>query len=537
MEKRILIAFLLSFAVLYGARFLYPPPPNKPAVEETKVPAPEPPPSAPVSPTPTSGEVIEGESEKDIQLETAHYQVVVSNAGAVLKSFRLTEPKYHNREGKPTELIDKYAGTQVGFPLAVMTADPALDQILAKAKFVEQLEPGSKKLTLEYQAGGVHAVKVFDFDSDKYFMRLSSKIERNGVLVPHQIVWQGEFGDQSIPDVPAKRRAIYETVGKYQRTVVTTIKDPREVTASSAGVEDQYFLAMFIRDKESPVKLSKQEFKLADLPDGTKGAAAYGLSVAVPATEDIKVYVGPKLQESLIAADPKLDGVIDFGWFLFAVIAKPLMLMLLFINRYIGNFGWSIVVLTIVINMVLFPLRVKQQLSMQRMQKHAPQLKQLQEKYKKLKPGDPKRAEIEKQIMEMNKQQLAGCLPMLMQMPLLFAFLNMMGAAIQLRGAPWIFWIKDLSQPDIVLPILFGLAMFVQMKLGPTSPDPAQAKMAYFTPILITALFLWYGSASGLSLYWLTGNVIGIGQQWFIKNYWADRDDDKSRQRRQDKSD
>jgi YidC/Oxa1 family membrane protein insertase len=133
--------------------------------------------------------------------------------------------------------------------------------------------------------------------------------------------------------------------------------------------------------------------------------------------------------------------------------------------------------------------------------------------------------------MEMNKQQLAGCLPMLMQMPLLFAFLNMMSAAIQLRGAPWILWIKDLSQPDIVLPILFGLAMFIQMKLGPTSPDPAQAKMAYFTPILITILFLWYGSASGLSLYWLTGNVIGIGQQWFIKNYWPDGDDDKSRHR------
>jgi YidC/Oxa1 family membrane protein insertase len=258
--------------------------------------------------------------------------------------------------------------------------------------------------------------------------------------------------------------------------------------------------------------------------------------VAVPADDALKVYVGPKLQESLIAADPKLEGVIDYGWFLFAIIAKPLMLMLLFINRYIGNFGWSIVILTIVINMVLFPLRVKQQLAMQRMQKHAPQLKQLQDKYKKLKPGDPKRTEIEQQIMEMNKQQLAGCLPMLMQMPLLFAFLNMMNAAIQLRGAPWIFWIKDLSQPDIVLPILFGLAMFVQMKLGPTSPDPAQAKMAYFTPILITALFLWYGSASGLSLYWLTGNVIGIGQQWFIKNYWKEGDADKSRNRRQDKS-
>jgi YidC/Oxa1 family membrane protein insertase len=393
------------------------------------------------------------------------------------------------------------------------------------------LEPGSHKLTLEYQGGGVRALKTFDFDRDQYLLRVSTKVERNGIAVPHQLVWQGEFGDQSIPDVPAKRHAIHYTAGKYQRTVVTSIKDPQEITAGSAGAEDQYFLAMFVRDKEGPLKISKQEYKLADLPDGTKGAAAYGVAVAIPATEEVKVYVGPKLQDNLVAADPKLEGVIDYGWFLFAVIAKPLLTMLLFINQYIGNFGWSIVILTIVINMVLFPLRVKQQLAMQRMQKHAPQLKQLQDKYKKLKPGDPKRTEIEKQIMEMNKQQLAGCLPMLMQMPLLFAFLNMMSAAIQLRGAPWILWIKDLSQPDIVLPILFGLAMFIQMKLGPTSPDPAQAKMAYFTPILITILFLWYGSASGLSLYWLTGNVIGIGQQWFIKNYWPDGDDDKSRHR------
>jgi len=123
---------------------------------------------------------------------------------------------------------------------------------------------------------------------------------------------------------------------------------------------------------------------------------------------------------------------------------------------------------------------------------------------------------------------------MLMQMPLLFAFLNMMSAAIQLRGAPWL-WIPDLSQPSLVLPVLFGIAMFIQMKLGPTSPDPAQAKMAYFTPILITALFLWYGSASGLSLYWLTGNVVGIGQQWFIKKHWSE-DDTKSRPRRQSES-
>ena len=537
MEKRILIAFLLSFAVLYGARFLYPPaPPKKPDVE-TKTPAPPAPApaEAPVVAGPAAGQVVQAESEKDETITTPHYEATLSNVGGVLKSFRLTDPKYKDHEGKPTELIDRYAETQVGYPLAIATADTALDRILSEAKFATEMDPSGKKVSMEYRGGGVHAVKVFDFDPDKYLVKVSTTLERNGVAVPHSLVWQGEFGDQSIVDVAAKRRAIYHAAEKYARTPVVSIKDPHEITASSLGVEDQYFLAMFIRETEGPVKIAKQDYKLADLADGTKGAAATGLYIAVPSSGETKLYIGPKLQESLVQADPKLDGVLDFGWFLFAILAKPLLIMLLFIHTYIGNYGWSIVLLTIVINMVLFPLRVKQQVVMQRMQKHAPHLRSLQDKYKKLKPGDPKRTEIEKEIMELNKQQLSGCLPMLMQMPLLFAFLNMMSAAIQLRGAPWL-WISDLSQPSIVLPVLFGIAMFVQMKLGPTSPDPAQAKMAYFTPILITALFLWYGSASGLSLYWLTGNVVGIGQQWFIKKHWSE-DDTKSRPRRQSESD
>jgi len=200
--------------------------------------------------------------------------------------------------------------------------------------------------------------------------------------------------------------------------------------------------------------------------------------------------------------------------------------MLRWINGYIGNYGWSIIVLTTLINMVLFPLRVKQQLSMQKMQKMAPQLKQLQEKYKKLKAGDPRRAEVEKELMAINKQQLSGCLPMLLQMPLLFAFFNMMSVAVELRGAPWMLWIQDLSisDPLYILPILMGVAMFIQMKMSPTSPDPAQARMMLITPVLMTILFLWYGSASGLTLYWLTGSVISIGQQWCMRKYWADDD-------------
>jgi YidC/Oxa1 family membrane protein insertase len=380
------------------------------------------------------------------------------------------------------------------------------------------------KVSLEYASGGLLARKTIEFDPEKYQARISTELVRNGMNVSHDIALQAEISDQSLPDVPAKRAAIYQTSGKYQRILAPSVGDPKEVSGSMAGVEDQYFLAMFVRDKETPIKISKQEYKLPNLADGTEGAIAPGLYVGVPSTEAMTLYIGPKQEASLVAVDPRLSSAINYGWSLFAVIAKPLLVTLRWIDGYIGNYGWSIIVLTILINMILFPLRVKQQLSMQKMQKMAPQLKQLQDKYKKLKPGDPKRAEVEKELMAINKQQLSGCLPMLLQMPLLFAFLNMMTAAIELRGAPWILWIRDLSVEDplFILPVLMGVAMFIQMKMSPTSPDPAQARMMLITPVLVTILFLWYRSASGLTLYWLTGNVISIGQQWFIRKYWAD---------------
>ena len=521
MEKRVLIAFLLSFAVLYGVRFLMPTPPpaEKPPVD-VKVEPPEPPPVPPAAPVATDGKVIQADFEEAKRVDTPLYIAEISNVGAVLKSFQLK--KYLDAANKPTELVDSYAGLKVGFPLAIRTSDPALDKILSEARYVATQE--GTRVSFEYQAGGIHSRKTFDFDPEKYKTVVSTELSRNGVAVPHEVVLQGEFGDQSHTDVAAKRNAIYYAGGKFPRVVVTGIKEPEELTGSLAGVEDQYFLAMFVRDKDGPIKVSKQDYQLADLADGTKGAAAHGLLVAVPSTEPLNLYIGPKAEESLLAVDPRLGGVPNFGWWLFAIIAKPLLVMLRWLHGFIGNWGWAIIILTILINMILFPLRVKQQLSMQKMQKMAPHLRTLQDKYKKLKPGDPKRAEVEKELMAMNKQQLSGCLPMLLQMPLLFAFLNMMTAAIELRGAPWILWVKDLSVEDhlFILPILMGVAMFVQMKMSPTSPDPAQAKMMLITPVLVTLLFLWYRSASGLTLYWLTGNVISIGQQWFIKNYWTD---------------
>jgi YidC/Oxa1 family membrane protein insertase len=210
--------------------------------------------------------------------------------------------------------------------------------------------------------------------------------------------------------------------------------------------------------------------------------------------------------------------------------------LLLWIHRYIGNFGWSIILLTIVLNLVLFPLRLKQQVSMLKMQKIQPQMRRLQDQYKKLKANDPRRVQVQTDMMNLYKEHgvnpMGGCLPLLLQMPLLFGFYSALSYSIELRRAPWIFWIKDLSQydPYYVIPILMAVAMFVQQKMTPTANvDPAQAKMMMIMPLMFTFMFLFY--SSGLALYWLTGSIIGIGQQVFINKYWSPQAEAKIRAR------
>src|SRR6185436_5876156 len=194
------------------------------------------------------------------------------------------------------------------------------------------------------------------------------------------------------------------------------------------------------------------------------------------------------------------------------------------LHAFTGNFGWSIILLTVAVNLVLFPLALKQQTSMLKMQKIQPQMRRLQDQYKKLKPSDPRRAEVQKDMMNLYKEHgvnpMGGCLPLILQMPLLFGFYSALAYSIELRRAPWILWIKDLSQYDhyYVIPILMAVAMIIQQKLTPTANvDPAQAKMMMIMPVMMTFLFLSY--PSGLALYWLTGSVIGVARQVFINKY------------------
>jgi YidC/Oxa1 family membrane protein insertase len=532
MEKRVILAFALSIAVMYAFNALYRTTSRVAAPEQptaTPVPAAGNPPSATPEPIKVEkpnerrevpqalGDNVRAERAEDFAIDTPFYTARISNVGGVLKSYKLKQ--YSDAQGHPLELINETAGEKVGWPMVASTGDKALDDELQKAQFQGRLEDG--KLTLDFAAGGLQARKIFQADRENYEFTIQSSIVKDGKDVMHSLAWQGGFGDQSIPQDPSKKNAVYQVDTTFKRIALRGIKEQQQLTSFRAGVEDQYFLGMFLSpDPPMTVHVAKQEYPGSD----GKPVPVLVVSATVPSNAGFRVYAGPKQKDWLSKADPQLTNTLDYGYFGF--IARPLVYCLLWIHSYIGNFGWSIILLTIVVNLVLFPLRLKQQVSMLKMQKIQPKMRRLQDQYKKLKATDPRRAQVQSEMMNLYKEHgvnpMGGCLPLLLQMPLLFGFYSALAYSIELRRAPWIFWIKDLSQydPYYVIPILMAVAMIVQQKLTPTANvDPAQAKMMMLMPLMMTFMFLFY--SSGLALYWLTGSIIGVVQQVYINKYWS----------------
>jgi len=218
--------------------------------------------------------------------------------------------------------------------------------------------------------------------------------------------------------------------------------------------------------------------------------------------------------------DTEMVRVINFG--IFSWLAVPLLGALKWLHQYIGNWGWSIVALTILINLAMFPLRQKSVSSMRKMQEIQPQLKAIQDRYSHLKMTDPARGKMNEEVMALYKEKgvnpASGCVPMLLTMPFLFAFYSMLSQAIEIRGADFFGWIVDLSRPDplYITPILMGATMFWQQKITPTSADPVQQRVMMIMPLMFTFMFLSY--PSGLVIYWTISNLWAIGQQYLTTN-------------------
>jgi YidC/Oxa1 family membrane protein insertase len=289
-----------------------------------------------------------------------------------------------------------------------------------------------------------------------------------------------------------------------------------------AGIEDQFFAAAFIPNGTDDFSLwhwTKNRTVTVDGKQESQPVAemAAGSAQAVPL--HVTMYVGPKDLALLGKVQPSLEGLVNFGWT--GVIAKPLLLFLQWLYRYIPNYGWVIVVLTLIINFALFPLRMTSWRSMQKMQKVAPEIRSIQDRYKKYGMTDPRKRKMNEEVMAVYQREginpMGSCLPMMLQMPIWWALWRALTGAIELRHAPWILWIHDLSAKDpyYILPIAMAITMYLMTKMTPQmATDPAQQKMTMWMPLMFAAFF--FTLSSGLNLYMFTSNLVGVGQQYYL---------------------
>jgi YidC/Oxa1 family membrane protein insertase len=533
MEKRLLLAFLLMMAVLFVTPyFFHSPAPPPPATKSKSTPAAKPVTEQPVAKQPPKTEKApvlpvpgqtSAEKEEAFIVDTDLYHIVFSNRGAVVRSWILK--KYKDNTGKPLELVNTTGAEKVGYPFSLQfnklkpTTD--LNEVLYSPKPQEE----GLGIDYEFSNGTVFCRKSFRFRRDSYLSQVSSEVIENGKPLPNLMVWRGGFGDRAVPHHEATQHSLYYDVSE-NKLITNEAKAAKngpvsvEGNFSFAGIEDRYFAAVFMPFGESSVELRTYDDMVRD-PQESEELAHVGAAVGGTGENRFSLFVGPKDLSILRTVNPKLTTLVDFGWF--GIIAKPLFLAINWVNnQFVHNYGWSIVLVTIFINFALLPLKFTSLKSMKKMQLLQPQIAAINERYKGISIRDPRKAEQNQEVMELYKKNgvnpLGGCIPMLLQIPFFFAFYKVLSVAIELRGAHWL-WVTDLSQPEHlairVLPVAMIISQFIMQKMTPsTTADPTQQKMMLLMPLVLG--FMFYGVASGLVLYWLTSNLVGIAQQWFF---------------------
>jgi YidC/Oxa1 family membrane protein insertase len=532
MQKRTLLAFILMGLVLFAMPYFFKssqPPAQTPKTAKTAAPA------APSSPAPAqpvqaalpaeAGAVapVAAHDEQTTFVDTALYHVVFSNRGGVVTSWTLK--KYLNAEGKPLEVVNAAAAPKEGYPFAFefRAQKPPMD--LNQALFVASKSADGMRVTFEFASNGATAQKRFQFMPNSYSTEISTEVSVNATPIPHLLAWHGGFGDFAVQNAGGIQHSIRYNLAdsKLQNDGTKAAKDrpvDRDGQFSFVGLEDQYFAAVFLPETPGVVQTTIYDDRVPTEYDKTE-QQFIGTAVGGEGQNRIELFVGPKDLDLLKKVNPKLEQIVDFGMFWF--LAKPLFLVLRFLNlAYVHNYGWSIVIATVIINFLLFPLRLINMKSMKRMQKLQPQIQAINEKYKGLSLRDPKMQQKNQETMDLYKEHganpMAGCLPMLIQMPFLFAFYKVLAVSIEMRGANWL-WVGDLSQPEHLairaLPVIMIITSFLMQRMTPTTGmDPSQQKMMMFMPLFMG--FFFYNQSSGLVLYWLTGNLMGIAQQYFF---------------------
>jgi YidC/Oxa1 family membrane protein insertase len=544
MERRFFAAILLSFVVLYAYQALFVPPPakssqtasssssstgvEKPVVGET--PATK---NVEATPPPIEAAPVEGEErEREIVVDTRTVQAVLTNRGGRVLHWRLKA--FRDQSGNLVDLVPTNVPEDQPRPFSLLIDDAGLSQRMNGALYrvsgdtdghVDATKQGAQ-VTFEFEgANALRVRKEFSFAPDNYVVTFSvSATDGTRVLQP-AIAWGPALGDAGAiaaggsyftGNYTQPPEAIFHRDGSVERVRADKLGDQGapEGQFRFAGVDDHYFIAAAIDPGQA--HLQYQSLTLPGPGDTKRQLLSHTLRPAQP-IESVRFFVGPKQFDVLQPVDPEFTKAINFG--MFRVISVPLLNALKWVHSYIGNWGWSIIVLTILINLAIAPLRHKSVVSMRKMQALQPQLKAIQDHYAGLKVTDPAKQKMNTEIMNLYREKgvnpASGCVPMLLTMPILFAFYSLLSQAIELRGAEFGLWIRDLSEHDpyYVTPVLMALTMFWQQRITPSTADPAQQKIMMMMPLMFGVMFLWV--PSGLVLYWFVGNLWAIGQQYF----------------------
>ncbi len=537
LEKRLPIALALMMLVLLVSQYIFKPAPGpKPAVpindkNAAKVvskPAPIPAAAAQTAPVAIANPgTVQASSETTTEIDTDLFHIVFTNKGAVVKTWVLKH--YRDESGKPLEVINTAAEADVPLPFSIevtggqkLPFDP--NTVLYQAK----VSPGGTGVTYQYSDGKTIVRKSFQFSKNSYLANVKSQILDNGMPVPCLLTWRGGFGDMKV-----RNAASSENTVRYDVTSSKLIKKgPKDAKKgpitdtgnySFAGLEDSFFAAVALPEDSTPLEIRTFDDQLK-LPGEDKAVGYIGAGISTGPENDFSLFIGPKDIEILNKVNPKLGQIVDWGFF--GILAKPLFYWLNWVNdHWTSNYGWAIILVTLIINLALFPFRLTSLKSARKMQKLQPQIKAINAKYKNIGIRDPKKAEQNQEVMALYKKEgvnpLGGCLPMLVQLPFFYAFYRVLSIAIELRHAPWL-WVPDLSSPESLpihlLPIILIATQFLTQRLTPAAGvDPNQQKMMTFMPLMFG--FMFYYASAGLVLYWLTGNVVGIVQQLIINRF------------------
>jgi YidC/Oxa1 family membrane protein insertase len=527
-ERRLILAFALSFAVLLGFRMWtnsrYPQPAAVPAQTAPPASSKDAPSSPPPKPSPAAAAmakasptiapaaaVVTGE-ERRVELTFKDAEIAFSSKGARLLSWKLLD--YKDQRGKPVEAHP--GGNPAPGPLDLITGRPDLDTRIREALFrATDLNVGGEKgARFEFSDGTLEATKTIQAIKGGRAFRIEAKVKDGGVAVPAQVYWGPGFGQPSEDERSLRGYLPPDVVeieegGAEVRVQASGLASPHSLRAKVVGVENKYFAVIMTREDGATLDATASAL--------TEGKETH-VQILVP--PPIALTVGAKDYDRLQSLGMGVEKIVPVGSWLGPIVV-PLTRALRAVNARVGNYGLAIILLTIGIGIALAPLRHYAILSSAKMAKVGPQIRAVQERYKRLSLTDPKRQQMQQEIAEvyekngidMVRQTAAGCLPTLLTMPFLFAFYRMLDISVDLKGAPF-FWIPDLSLKDplFITPVLSGLSMLAMQRLMPApAVDPAQQRMMMLMPIIFSGMFAW--APAGLNLYWFVSNLVAMSQQ------------------------